>query len=116
MARVWLDFISVSLCTNLLFWKQVDLLCSFLANEIRVRPTLIDLKREALGIKKLFNFFNLTKINRKANMVAPEIVKFSFDQSHGVLVSSVPPCVVYVVTNDCRNVRKRGKPPYEHYT
>jgi len=37
--------------------------------------------------------------------VAHEIAKFCLDcKSDGLLVGSVPPCVVYLVMNDCMHV------------
>lgn len=39
---------------NLLFWKHVALLCSFLANKILVRSLLVDLNGEALRITKIY--------------------------------------------------------------
>ena len=59
---------------------------------------------EALSISRMMHNFNISKISRTTNGVAHEIAKFSFStRSNGILFSSVPPCVVYVVTNDCMN-------------
>lgn len=68
----------------------------FLANDCLDRPAFffIDLKKEALRLKKLFQSSELIKIKRQTNLVAHEITKFSFDsRSNGFLVSSVPPFV-----------------------
>ena len=53
----------------------------------------MDLKKEAPSITKLLQSFKLVKISRKANVVAHELAKFSFDNLFdGTLVSSsVPP-------------------------
>lgn len=49
--------------------------------------------------------FELLKINRQASGVVHESAKFSFGNcSNGVLVRSVPPCMAYVVMNDCENI------------
>ena len=67
--------------------------------------SLVDLKMEALSISRLMTSFKISKINRRANRVAHEIAKFSFEnRSDGVLLNSVPPCVAKVVMDDCMNV------------
>ena len=59
---------------------------------------------EPLSISRMIHNFNIAKISRIANGVAHEIAKFSFStRSDGILFNSVPPCVVYAVTNDCKN-------------
>ena len=78
---------------------------SFLANESCDRSSLIDLKKEALSIIRLLGNFKLSKINRRANSVAHEIAKFSFDnRCDGFLFNNFPPCVAPAVMNDCNDV------------
>ena len=83
--------------------------CSFVASvfgkEYVDRSSLVDLKKEAVVVSKLLMNLQISKINRKANMVAHEIAKFSFDNSSdGIMFHSVPPCVAKFVTNDCMNI------------
>ena len=60
---------------------------------------------EALSISKMMIHCKISKINRRANRVAHEIAKFSFEnRSDGVLLNSVPPCVADFVTDDCMNI------------
>ena len=62
------------------------------------RPNLVDLKKEALSICKTMSILKITKINRKANMVAHEIAKFNLiNRSDGILMNSVPSCVARAV-------------------
>ena len=78
---------------------------SFLANEKLDRSPMANLMNEALNISRVIQNFNISQISRIANGAAHEIAKFSFStRSNGILISSVPPCVVYVVTNDCKNI------------
>ena len=78
---------------------------SFLANESCDRSSLIDLKKEALSIIRLLGNFKLSKINRRANSVAHEIAKFSFDnRCDGFLFNNFPPCLAPAVMNDCNDV------------
>ncbi|EMS61617.1 hypothetical protein TRIUR3_03612 [Triticum urartu] len=63
---------------------------------------------EALSVSKLIKDFKIAKIDRRANRVAHEIAKFSFDsRSEGLLCNSVPPCVTAFVMNDC-SITKTG--------
>ena len=83
--------------------------CSFVtlvfANDNLDRSNLVDLKKEALSVSKMMSTLKITKINRKANMVAHEIAKFSFiNRSDDILINSVPPCVARAVTIDCTNI------------
>ena len=83
--------------------------CSFVASvfgkEYVDRSSLVDLKKEAVDVSKLLVNLQISKINRKANMVAHEIAKFSFDNRFdGFLFHSVPPCVAKFVMNDCMNI------------
>lgn len=83
--------------------------CSFVASvfgkEYVDRSSLVDLKKEAVDVSKLLVNLQISKINRKANMVAHEIAKFSFDnRSDGFLFHSVLPCMEKFVMNDCMNI------------
>ena len=57
--------------------------CSFVAssfgNDLRDRSSMVDLKMEALSISNMMINCKISKINRRANKVAHEIAKFSFD-------------------------------------
>ena len=67
--------------------------------------SFIDLKKQVLGLTKLFQSFELRKIKRQANSAAHEIANFSFDsRSNGILDGSVPPSGVSAIMNDCKNV------------
>ena len=69
------------------------------------RSSLVHLKKEAVDVSKLLVNLQISKINRRANMVAHEIAKFSFDnRSDGFLFHSVLPCVAKFVINDCTNI------------
>ena len=74
-------------------------------NEKLDRSPLVDQKRVVLSIAKMLQNLSFKKINRRDNEVAHEIAKFSFNsRSDGLLVNSVPPCVVYAVMTDCNNL------------
>ena len=69
------------------------------------RSPLVDFKMEALSIFRVMINFKISKINRRANKMAHEIAKFSFDnRSDSVILNSVPPSVDKVVTDGCMNV------------
>ena len=83
--------------------------CSFVAGVLENygfdRSPLVDLKKEAFSISKMLPNVKISKISRKANKVAHEIAKFSFNnKSDGVLINSVLACVEHVVLNDCINI------------
>ena len=83
--------------------------CSSVASVFRRdcfdRSPLADLKKEAVNVSKLLVKCQISKINRRANMVAHEIAKFSFDnRSDGIVFNSVPSCVANFVMNDCMNL------------
>ena len=78
---------------------------SFLANDSLDWSSLVDLKKEALSITKLLHNFKLAKINRRANEVAHQIAKFSFDnKSEDILCNSFSNCVIHALRNDCNNI------------
>lgn len=65
---------------------------SFLANEKLDRSPLVDMKKEALSIFRRIQNYKIVKINRLANEVAHEIVKFSFiSGSDGIPFNTVSP-------------------------
>ena len=72
-------YIGISLNMSIILDTDSAFVASFLANESCDRSSLIDLKKEALSIIRLLGNFKLSKINRRANSVAHEIAKFSFD-------------------------------------
>ena len=80
----------VGLCIGITIHNPIILEtdCAFavaaLANEIFDRSPLVDLTKEALSISKFTNNFEVSKINRLANVVAHQTAKFSFDDSHMV--------------------------------
>ena len=54
----------------------------------------MDLKKEALNVSRLMPGMKISKINRRANMMAHRIVKFSFDnRSDGILFNIVLRCM-----------------------
>ena len=96
--------IGITLHQSIILETDCAFVHSFLANEKLDRSPLADLMDEALSISRMIQNFNIAKISRTANGVAHEIAKFSFSsRSDGILFNSVPPCVVYAVTNDCKN-------------
>ena len=106
LGQHFLACISVSLLTCPSF-LEID--CSSVASvfgkDCFDRSPLIDLKKEAVNVSKLLVKFQISKINRRDNTMAHEIAKFSFiSRSDGLLVNSVPPCVVYAVMTDCNNL------------
>ena len=98
-------YIGITLHQSIILETDCAFVHSFLANEKLDRSPLADLMDEALSISRMIQNFNIAKISRTANGVAHEIAKFSFStRSDGILFNSVPPCVVYAVTNDCKNL------------
>ena len=98
-------YIGITLHQSIILETDCAFVHSFLANEKIDRSPLADLMNEALSISRMIQNFNISKISRIANGVAHEIAKFSFStRSDGILFNSVPPCVVYAVTNDCKNL------------
>ena len=98
-------YIGITLHQSIILETDCAFVHSFLASEKLDKSPLVDLKREALCIAKLFQNLSFSKIKRHANEVAHEIAKFGFiSRSDGLLVNSVPPCVVYAVMNDCNNL------------
>ena len=69
------------------------------------RSPLVDLKKQALSISKMLANVKISKISRKANMMAHELAKVSFNnRCDGALIDSVSVCVADAVTNDCMNI------------
>jgi hypothetical protein len=98
-------YIGITLHQSIILETDCAFVHLFLANEKIDRSPLADLMNEALSISRMIQNFNISKINRIANRVAHETAKFSFDtRSDGILFNSVLPCVVYAVTNDCKNI------------
>ena len=76
-----------------------------LGNDNCDRCPLVDLKKQALSISKMLANVKISKISRKANMVAHKLAKFSFiNRCDGALINSVPACVADAVMNDCMNI------------
>ena len=97
-------YIGITFHQSIILETDCAFVRSFLANENLDRSPLVDLKKEALSILTMLKNFKIAKINRQANKVAHEIAKFSFiNKSDGILLNSVPSCVVNFVMNDCNN-------------
>ena len=95
----------ITLHKPIILETNCSFVASFLGNDFLDRSPLVDLKMEALSISKMMINCKISKINRRANRVAHEIVKFGFDNwSDGVLLNSVPSCVAKVVIDDCMNI------------
>ena len=98
-------YIGITLHKPIILETDYAFVVSCLARDSIDRSPLADLKMEALSVSKLIKDFKITKIDRRANRVAHEIAKFSFDsRSEGLLCNSVPPCVTAFVMNDCKNL------------
>ena len=98
-------YIGITLPQPIILETDCAFVHSFLANEKLVRAPLADLMNEALSISRMIQNFNISKISRIANVVEHEIAKFGCSiRSDRILFNSVPPCVVYAVTNDCKNI------------
>ena len=98
-------YIGITLHKAIILETDCSFVASSLGNDLLDRSSLVDLKIEALSLSKLMINCKISKINRRANRVAHEIVKFSFDnRSDGVLLNSVPACVADFVTDDCMNI------------
>ena len=96
-------YIGITLPQSIILETDCAFVHSFLANEKIGRSSLADLMDEALSISRMIHNFNIAKISWTTNGVAHEIAKFSFStRSDGILFNSVPSCVVYAVTNDCK--------------
>ena len=64
----------------------------------------MDLKKETQSVSKLIKDIKIVKIDRQANRVAHEIMKFSFDSKFdGAYCNSVSSCVANLVILDCKN-------------
>ncbi|KAF7021711.1 hypothetical protein CFC21_034609 [Triticum aestivum] len=75
-----------------------------LAKDSFDRSPFVDLKKEAMSVSNFIKDFKIVKIDRQANRIVHEIVKFCFDsRSDGVLCNSVPSCVAIFGMNDCKN-------------
>ncbi|XBH84849.1 hypothetical protein VPH35_072919 [Triticum aestivum] len=98
-------YIGITLHKPFILETDYAFVVSCLARDSIDMSSLADLKMEALSVSKLIKDFKITKIDRRANRVAHEIAKFSFDsRSEGLLCNSVPPCVTAFVMNDCKNL------------
>ena len=98
-------YIGITLPQSIILETDCAFVHSFLANEKIGRSSLADLMDEALSISRMIHNFHIAKISRTANGVAREIAKFSFStKSDGILISSVPPYMMYDVTNYCKNI------------
>ena len=71
-------YIGITLHKPIILETDCSFVASVFANDNLDRSNLVDLKKEALSVSKMMSTLKITKINRKANMVAHEIAKFSF--------------------------------------
>lgn len=72
-------YIGITLHRLVILETHCSFVVSFLAHDNLNRSSLVDFKKKALVITKLLSNFKLAKINRRANVVAYQIAKSSFD-------------------------------------
>ena len=72
-------YIGTTLDMSIILETDCSSVASVFEKDCFDRSSLINIKKEAVNVSKLLVKFQISKVNRRANTVALEIAKLSFD-------------------------------------